>query len=233
MPSRAEALECTLYWAFLAGQGRRAPASAQPDQAVSLLSPRRPRSWLRAPTEAEKRRARLLAPGGEPVAEGPRQASRPRLLPRQASRPRRMPRRTRLVECWDAALDEDAAENGPLALKVEVVSGRKHWHCSGRGSALCKLATRRRAGATPRGCSHAGWCCSCTYCSCFACCCCGVLHPLLLLCLLLWRSSPRALVLAWRPGFTPSLHCLLPTRRCGLSCGSALGRTCRTAAAGR
>ena len=63
--------------------------------------------------------------------------------------------RTEVAANWDDALDEDAADGLPLwwyapDVVIDVSKGRKQWHCSGRGAALCRLSARCRMDATPR-----------------------------------------------------------------------------------
>ena len=108
----------------------------------------------RTATSAEVLRARVGPEGGfryGPVAKplSPTLSSPPRpprhLKKKEGARKRGASKKA--AAAWPE--DQDALPVFWMPVS-EVPKGRKHWHCSGRGAALCRLAARRRTGATPR-----------------------------------------------------------------------------------
>ena len=142
-------MEGTLYARFLAGGSRRGNSSAD---GPWRFGGRRAahQGQCRAPSTADCRAARFGQEGsfrykrcGGPLAPLPAPPAPP---------PPTRRKRRHASEAAEEEVEEEAlvAEEVLEVEVLEVHAARKHWHCSGRGAALCRLAARRRVGATPR-----------------------------------------------------------------------------------
>ena len=131
------------YAAFLAARRRRNMSS--PDSV----------SWRHVSgngklDEAALHRARLGAQGGFRYNSLSAQARTTTTTPQAAATRRKRGKQQGAGKQRRAArVAEDDPSRGNNAPKV-ATKGCKHWHCSGRGAALCRLAAARRTGVTPR-----------------------------------------------------------------------------------